>query len=121
MEWHWPALSIQQPWADLIVAGRKTIEVRSWQTAHRGPFWIHASRKENITLEHRFGIERPFRGGFIGCATLVGMVELDEGRWTRWRERHLVDGSAPQKAWGWLLRDCVRLPSPVPAPGTLGL
>ena len=38
------ALSIRQPWAALIVAGRKTIEVRTWSTQRRGPIWIHASK-----------------------------------------------------------------------------
>lgn len=30
------ALSIMQPWAGLVAAGRKTIELRSWSTSHRG-------------------------------------------------------------------------------------
>ena len=38
-------LAIRQPWAALILAGAKTIEVRSWPTAHRGPLLIVASGK----------------------------------------------------------------------------
>lgn len=34
------ALSVQQPWAGLISAGEKTVEVRSWSTKHRGPLLI---------------------------------------------------------------------------------
>ena len=36
-------LSLKQPWAELILLGRKTIEVRKWNTAFRGEFLIHAS------------------------------------------------------------------------------
>lgn len=33
-------LSVRQPWASLIASGRKTIELRSWSTAYRGPVLI---------------------------------------------------------------------------------
>lgn len=36
-------LAIRQPYAALILAGAKTIEVRSWPTTHRGPLLIVAS------------------------------------------------------------------------------
>lgn len=38
------ALSLKQPWAALLAAGRKTIEVRRWPTARRGRILIHAAR-----------------------------------------------------------------------------
>ena len=38
------ALSVRQPWAALLVAGRKTVEVRTWSTAVRGRVFIHAAR-----------------------------------------------------------------------------
>ncbi len=36
-------LSIKQPWATLLAHGRKTIEVRRWQTRFRGQLLIHAA------------------------------------------------------------------------------
>ena len=36
-------LSIQQPYASLIMLGFKTIETRSWATKYRGELLIHAS------------------------------------------------------------------------------
>lgn len=33
-------LSVRQPWASLIASGRKSIELRSWRTAYRGPVLI---------------------------------------------------------------------------------
>jgi hypothetical protein len=38
------ALSLKQPWAALLAAGRKSIEVRAWATRLRGPVLIHAAR-----------------------------------------------------------------------------
>ena len=38
------ALSIRQPWAWLIVHGRKDIENRSWRTKFRGRFLVHAAQ-----------------------------------------------------------------------------
>jgi hypothetical protein len=39
-------LSVQQPYASLLVNGIKTHEGRNWYTAHRGRLWIHASAKQ---------------------------------------------------------------------------
>ena len=38
------ALSIKQPWAALLVAGIKTVEIRRWPTNRRGRILIHAAR-----------------------------------------------------------------------------
>ncbi len=38
-----PALSVKQPWADLIASGEKTIETRTWWTGYRGPLVICSS------------------------------------------------------------------------------
>jgi len=39
-----PALSVKQPWADLIRTRRKSIETRVWMTGYRGPLVICSSR-----------------------------------------------------------------------------
>jgi len=39
------ALSIKNPWADMIASGQKTIETRVWQTNHRGPLLICATKQ----------------------------------------------------------------------------
>ena len=43
------ALSVRQPWADLIAAGRKTIETRTWATRYRGDLLI-TSEKHAIAV-----------------------------------------------------------------------
>jgi ASCH domain len=72
------ALSVKQPWAALIVARRKSIEVRRWATSIRGLVYIHAAR----TPDHRSGVWSAvtddlraitaLRGGVIGAADLTG-------------------------------------------------
>lgn len=42
------ALSIRQPWASLIASGEKTIEVRTWKTAYRGPLIVCVSQSPRI-------------------------------------------------------------------------
>lgn len=38
-------LSLWQPFASLMVAGKKRCETRSWQMLHRGPLLIHAAKR----------------------------------------------------------------------------
>lgn len=42
------ALSIKQPWANMIARGEKTIELRSWGTRHRGCLLICSSKNPYI-------------------------------------------------------------------------
>lgn len=73
------ALSVKQPWAALIVAGLKTVEVRSWPTGRRGPILIHAGRLADDRPEPWAWVTAPevleltrLRGGIVGAAELVG-------------------------------------------------
>ena len=38
-------LSICQPFAELIIEGKKTIELRKWNTKFRGEFLVHAAKR----------------------------------------------------------------------------
>lgn len=44
------ALTIWQPYANLIAIGAKTIETRGWGTRYRGPVLIHAAKRWNEDL-----------------------------------------------------------------------
>lgn len=47
------AISVKQPYAELIASGRKSIEVRTWQDSYRGPLLIVASSQPNrVALEN---------------------------------------------------------------------
>ena len=117
----YPALSVRQPWAELVISGRKSIEVRQWWTEYRGPLWIHSGVTQDVEMEHTFGFEQLYRGGFIGRVTLTAIVRFDSDRWTRWRERHMSEGVMPQTAYGWIFKDPQRLKEPFPARGLPGL
>jgi hypothetical protein len=42
------ALTLKQPWANMIVSGEKTIETRTWYTSWRGWLLICSSREPRI-------------------------------------------------------------------------
>lgn len=71
------ALSIRQPWAALIVAGRKTVEVRSWPTRRRGRILIHASSIPAdapdlwAALTDDVRALAQLRGGVVGVAEVI--------------------------------------------------
>lgn len=50
-------LSLKQPYAELIVSGKKTIELRKWNTKFRGVFLVHASKKTDLDSCRRFKID----------------------------------------------------------------
>lgn len=115
------ALSVRQPWAELILSSRKSIEIRTWTTEYRGVLWLHTGQKRDPEAEAYFGLSNLFYGGFVGQVTISSVVRMDSERWERWRTRHLVPGSMPPESFGWLLRDPVRLLETVDARGELGL
>jgi hypothetical protein len=43
------AISLWEPWASLMRTGAKTVETRSWYTAHRGPLLICAAKRQDVT------------------------------------------------------------------------
>ena len=56
------ALSIKQPWAEMIRRGMKKIEVRSWQTSYRGDLLICSSAKPDNWLTMLPNVIHPTRG-----------------------------------------------------------
>ena len=72
------ALSLKQPWATLLVHGRKTVEVRSWRPTRRGRILIHAARIPDERPEawqqvppDLLEAARQPGGGIVGAADLV--------------------------------------------------
>jgi hypothetical protein len=115
------AISIQQPWAELILRGEKTIELRSWVPNYRGKLWLHTGVARNAGLERRFGLSDPFRGGYVGSFILEAVVPLDARRWELWRPRHLHPGVYRSGMYGLILSSPLRFPEPIAGPGKLGL
>ena len=70
-------LSLKQPWAELILQGRKKIELRKWNTKFRGEFLIHASKKVDAEAMSHFGfVELPL-GKIVGKAFLKEVKKYD--------------------------------------------
>ena len=65
------ALTIRQPWAELIISGKKTMELRTWSTDYRGLLWVHAGQKNDPNLERAFGLTNLFKGAYLGVVKLT--------------------------------------------------
>jgi len=75
------AVGIRQPWAELILRGIKTIEVRTLNTRRRGTIYVYASKKPSdmaaalvAAEKHGLEIETLPRG------VVVGSVEVRNTR-----------------------------------------
>lgn len=118
-----PALSVRQPWAELIVSGRKRMEIRPWITSYRGPLWIHASQTMDEDAAERFDIAAVPRGSFVGGVIVEACVSVAGSRWARTQDYHLSGRDPPRydDVWGWILRDPVRFTEAIKGRGKLRL
>lgn len=118
------ALSIRQPWLNLILQGLKDIEVRTWQSNYRGRILLHASNTVDKSALEVFQAPKAFEtGSYLGAANLIYIIRLDERNWDTLKGRHLnlweYDPSV--KHYGWVLEDVHRFENPVIGYGQLGL
>jgi len=120
-ETNWPALSVRQPWAELLISGRKTVEIRTWAPDYRGRLWLHAGLKANSELEQRFGLDGAYKGGFIGSIELAAVVPITRDRWIQWRQKHLDSAEFRHGMLAWIVEAPRRLRTPVAGIGQLGL
>ncbi len=113
------ALSLKQPWAELVVSGKKTIEVRSWATKIRGPVLVHAARIADPRPEAWKWITDDMRplteltGGVIGQVELADCIAYpDQTKFAADRNRHLNDPAWFQERglFGFIFNNAVRRP-----------
>ena len=116
-----PALSVRQPWAELILSGKKTVELRTYDTRYRGEIWLHTGQHYDVDAMNRFGYEELFTGGYVGKVTLEMVLPLDHERWNKWEQRHLADGGYCPGFYGWILTNPHRFLNAVNGPGQLKL
>lgn len=113
-------LTIKQPWAWLIAQGHKTIENRTWSTAHRGPLVIVAGRKtdpEGLKLASRLEIEldQELPTGLVCVVDLVDVRPVSD---LTPEERRDPVASGP---YCWTLKRPRLLKAPVLDPGNVRL
>jgi ASCH domain len=117
------ALSIRQPWAELILSGRKTIETRTWRTSYRGLIAVHSGwiiEQEFCTL-YGYDPEALAHGGLIGTVEVVDIIEFTTETWRTLREQHGVPDADPGGRIGWLLANPHRFDHVIPLRGLPGL
>jgi len=84
-------LSLRQPWADLIVDGRKKVETRKWNTSYRGWFWVHASKSVDWNACKKLGVTPSATMAVIGKAFLESVKKYEtEKEWNADKGRHLA-------------------------------
>ena len=115
-------LSVSQPFADLIVTGQKKIDLRGWNTKHRGDILIHAPIKIMKNQCKRFGIKSPVTGAIVGRACITDVKLYNDTHEIREDFRlHLAQENLERKRYGFVLSNPYKFASPIPKKGQLGL
>jgi hypothetical protein len=109
------AITIRQPWAQLIIDGHKEIENRSWPTKHRGALVIHAGLGRDREALARFGHLLPDP---LPAGVALGTVDLVDCQLDGYTD---ASEHAEPGFFHWLLTDPEPFPEPIPIRGRLGL
>ena len=99
------AISLKQPWANLVASGKKTIETRKWSTNYRGDLVICSSQNPKI---------EPY-----GKALCI--VELYDVKPIEKKNEKKAFIKLYPKAHAWFLRNLRPINPPVPIKGSLGI
>src|SRR4051812_20899098 len=122
------AITIHQPYAELIAAGVKRVENRSWKTNFRGTVAIHAGRADSHELRdaataHALEFDELTRGAIIAVGEIVDCVTLIDAKQRRlagdglaW----LADHAHANGPYCWILANVRRLETPIAATGKQG-
>lgn len=118
------AITLHQPWASLIAAGKKHYETRSWGTDYRGTIAIHAAKKLHeeqslvsfLNLHHN---QIPL-GAVIAIAELTDCILMDEDFILKQSSLEQYFGLWEPGRYAWKLEN-VRAIEPIPATGKQGL
>ena len=103
------ALTLQQPFAELIVSGQKTIELRKWNTHFRGEFLIHASKTVDEDAMKHFGFSDLPIGCVVGKAVLVDVKHYaNQEEFLQDRDKHLA--SEEWDTYGFVMESAERVP-----------
>lgn len=108
-------LSMKQPWAEMLICGRKSIETRTWATNYRGPVLICSSLQPDRKAMQDFGYDG-VRGQALGIFNLSNCRPMTEAD-----ERGACYHSEPGR-FAWTSNaPTSRLLRPFPIKGRLGL
>ena len=113
------ALSLKQPWAELILQGKKTIELRKWNTNFRGEFLIHAPSNLDEEKMKEYNFKDLPKQAVIGKAVLKDVkIYNNEEEFLKDSDKHLASTMEWGK-YGFVLEKPERI-KPVKQKGSLG-
>ncbi|MBX3441815.1 MAG: ASCH domain-containing protein [Planctomyces sp.] len=110
------ALGIRQPWAELILRGIKTIEVRTVPTGVRGPIYLYTGKVLSTDDVARAACRRhDIDADSLPLGRLVGVVEILDCRACAAEDASAacVPADVLDGKQGWVLGRPVRLPEPM--------
>lgn len=115
-------LSVSQPFADLIVSGKKTIELRKWNTNFRGEFLVHSPLKIKTKDCKRLKIlKKPVTGAIIGKAEIVDVKKYNSKLEVKADfKKHLASSDFFNRKYGFVLKNPKLFRIPIPYKGKLG-
>ena len=115
-------LSVSQPFADLIISGKKIIELRNWNTNFRGEFLIHAPIKIRINDSSRLKIKKKLvTGAIVGKAELYDVKKYDLIKEIKKDQKfHFSSKKFNGKTFGFMLKNSKSLRIPIPWKDQLG-
>lgn len=116
------ALTICNPYPEMIMLGEKRVENREWFTPYRGPFLIHAGKSRawlSAGDEEKYNL---IFGAIIGRADLVDCLHIDKIMAGEYDEKYpwLREHQHANGTWCWILENVRRAPTPIPCNGKQG-
>ena len=115
-------LSVSQPFADLIISGKKIIELRDWNTNFRGEFLIHAPIKIRVDDCKRLKITKKLvTGAIIGKAVLYDVKKYNSLTEIKKDQKFHFASNFKDKTFGFKIKNAKALRIPIPWKGQLGL
>lgn len=114
------ALSIRQPWVELILQGKKTVETRTWNTKFRGRFLIRSGKRVDADKIRELGWKKSLETGkVLGSAVLKKVICYDsKEKFMQDYNKHL-SRNFKNPTYGFVLEDVKRV-KPCPLRGQLG-
>lgn len=114
---------MSQPFADLIILGKKTIELRNWNTNFRGELLIHAPLKIRKEDAKRLKIDKKFvTGAIVGKVEIYDIKKYDSKKQLKQDQKfHLASNNFHDKTYGFLLKKPKMFRIPIPWKGQLGV
>jgi len=111
------ALSLKQPYAELVVSGKKKIELRKWNTHFRGKFLVHASKTPQKEAMEEFGFKNLPTGCIVGKAYLTDVkIYTSTKDLNKDKNHHLA--SKKWGKYGFILKNAERTKN-IPCKGQL--